>query len=237
MADLYRRQLRVRAEHVDLKRRMRLSTLVRLFQECCIAHTEELGMGRGKTLDRGFLWVIVSEHLVIDRMPLYDEEITLECRPGERMHYLFPRSLVVRDKAGNAIVRANSMWTLIDMESRQMIDPEENGIVIEGSDLPDDVRPVMTIMVPEGDGESHSYHAGYSIVDINGHVNNASYVDLATDILCQDEEDPMGQISEVMMIFRKEIPYGSDFKVIHINKDKEHYFKNDNFTLRVKFRR
>ena len=70
---------------------MRLSVLMRLFQECCIAHTEELGMGREKTLDRGFLWVINSETIEITRLPEYDEEITLLCRPGPRQSIAWGR--------------------------------------------------------------------------------------------------------------------------------------------------
>ena len=84
---------------------MRLSVLMRLFQECCIAHTEELGMGRDKTLDRGLLWVVISEMIEIQRMPVYDEEITLVCYPGKTLHYFFPRQLTVLDRNGTEIIR------------------------------------------------------------------------------------------------------------------------------------
>ena len=52
---IYRKELLLRSEHVDMYRRLRTSELFRLLQEASIRHTEELGMGRDKTLDRGVL--------------------------------------------------------------------------------------------------------------------------------------------------------------------------------------
>ena len=69
MISEYWRTLRLKTEHVDCFRALRLSVLMRLFQECCIAHTEDLGMGREKTLDRGFLWIVNAEMIRVRRMP------------------------------------------------------------------------------------------------------------------------------------------------------------------------
>lgn len=88
---LYERTLLIRSQHVTCCRRLRLSVLLGFFQEASIAHTEALGMGREKTLDRGLLWIITKQHVDIRRMPEYDEEITIRSWPGEMMHVLFPR--------------------------------------------------------------------------------------------------------------------------------------------------
>ncbi len=211
MRPVYIRKIRLRAEHVDMNRRLRPTELMRLFQQCCIAHTEELGMGRAMTLDRGLLWVVVSERIVISRMPEYDEEITLECTPGQTLHFFFPRNLVVRDASGEAIVRAKAMWALIDAKSRQMADPSEKGIVIDGSDETEDLAPVMSIRVPELT-DTIGCTATYSMADINGHMNNAAYLSIALDDMCRRGISVCGA-HEIAMTFRKEIPFGSSFSV------------------------
>ena len=88
---VYRKQLRLRNRDVNLYRRLRTSTMFEWMQEASIRHTEELGMGREMTLDRGLLWVVTLQRAEIARMPEYDECVTLESWPGETMHLLFPR--------------------------------------------------------------------------------------------------------------------------------------------------
>ena len=64
---LYERELRLRSKDVDMHRRLRTSVLFELLQEAAIAHTEALGMGREKTLDRGLLWIVTMQSAEIRR--------------------------------------------------------------------------------------------------------------------------------------------------------------------------
>ena len=88
---VYRQELLLRSKDVDMFRRLRTSELFRLLQEASIRHTEQLGMGRDKTLDKGILWVLLLQSAEIARMPEYDERIVLKSWPGRTMHLLFPR--------------------------------------------------------------------------------------------------------------------------------------------------
>ena len=99
---IYSESLRLRSKDVDMFRRLRLSRLFELLQEASIRHTEELGMGREKTLDKGILWVLLMQRAEITRMPEYDEDIVLKSWPGRTMHLLFPRYYSLETAAGNA---------------------------------------------------------------------------------------------------------------------------------------
>ena len=87
----YRKQYTLRSADVDMRRRLRLSSLFTMLQEAAIAHTTELGMGREKTLDRGLLWIVTRLSIRINRLPKYDETVVLSSWPGETMHLYFPR--------------------------------------------------------------------------------------------------------------------------------------------------
>ena len=125
-------QLRLRNKDVNLYRRLRTSRLFELMQEASIRHTEELGMGREMTLDRGLLWMVTLQRAEIARMPEYDELITLESWPGETMHLLFPRYYRVLDEKGAVLLSASALWALVDQETRRMVFPDRHGVVIEG---------------------------------------------------------------------------------------------------------
>ena len=88
---VYTKQLHLRSRDVNLYRRLRTSTLFEFLEDVSIRHTEELGVTREKTLDRGLLWMVTLLRAEIRRMPAYDEHLFLESWPGETMHLLFPR--------------------------------------------------------------------------------------------------------------------------------------------------
>lgn len=228
----YRRTLRLKAEHVDCFRRLRLSVLMRLFQECCIAHTEKLGMGRAMTLDRGFLWVINAETIEISRMPEYDEEITLLCCPGETLHFFFPRQLSVLDAESREIIRIGGLWSLIDTGSRQLIDPGEEGIVIHGENRPGDILPPLSLRDRPGSGRTPAREASYSLVDINGHVNNAGYMDLVLDTFSFEELKDL-KFKTVRCLFRKEIPAGTRFEIHWDRNGALCWFRNEYFVIEI----
>ena len=179
---IYRETLQLRSRDVDMYRRLRTSRLFELFQEASIRHTELLGMGREKTLDKGLLWIVTLQEANIARMPVYDETITLESWPGETMHLFFPRYYRVLGAAGECLITGSAMWMLIESESRKMVFPDRHGIVIEGVKTGDETALPSPVGRVEG-SYSSTFTVPYSYVDLNGHMNNTRYFDLTEDLL------------------------------------------------------
>ncbi len=167
---------------VDVRRRLRLSSLFTFLQEAAIAHTTELGMGREKTLDKGLLWIVTMQETHIARLPVYDETVTLSSWPGETMHLYFPRFFRLTDKEGNVLAESSMLWALMDRESRHIVFPEEYDIHIEAeTSLPALPPPGMPRLPALTDGGN--FAVPYSYLDLNGHMNNTRYFDLAEDIM------------------------------------------------------
>ena len=129
---VFQRKLRIRDCDVAVNRTLRPSCLFSLFQEVSIDHSELLGAGRSRTLDRGYLWVLARETVSIERMPEYGEEVLLESWPGGMMHVLFPRYYRLLDNSGKQLLSASAIWTLIDAEKRSIVFPERAGISVPG---------------------------------------------------------------------------------------------------------
>lgn len=176
----YERAFLLRSKDVDLYRRLRLSRLFELLQEAAITHTEELGMGREKTLDRGLLWVVTMQSAAIARMPEYDERIVLRSWSGETMHVFFPRYYLLRSPDGETLVRANALWMLVDRETRRMVFPDRYGIVIPGEKREDEL-PLPSAPARLPIQAERRFPVPFSYVDLNGHMNNTRYFDLMED--------------------------------------------------------
>ena len=177
---VYSQELLLRSKNVDMFRRLRTSELFRMLQEASIRHTEQLGMGRDKTLDKGILWVLLMQRAEIVRMPEYDENIVLKSWPGKTMHLLFPRYYSLETAEGEPLLKASALWSLVDEKTRKVVFPEKYGVVIEG------VSTGGEIALPGAAAKaecsfSRDFIVPYSFVDINGHMNNTRYFDLAED--------------------------------------------------------
>lgn len=177
---VYREELLLRSKDVDMFRRLRTSELFRLLQEASIRHTEELGMGRDKTLDRGILWVLLMQRAEIVRMPEYDEKIVLKSWPGKTMHLLFPRYYSLETAGGEPLVKASALWSLVDEKTRKVVFPEKYGVVIEGVVTGEEIA-MPGAVAKSACTQERDFTVPYSFVDLNGHMNNTRYFDLAED--------------------------------------------------------
>lgn len=177
---VYREELLLRSKDVDMFRRLRTSELFRLLQEASIRHTEQLGMGRDKTLDKGILWVLLMQRAEIARMPEYDERVVLKSWPGKTMHLLFPRFYSMETAEGEPLLKASALWSLVDEKTRKVVFPEKYGVVIEGAPTGEEIAMPGAVAKEDCVCE-RDFCVPYSFVDLNGHMNNTRYFDLAED--------------------------------------------------------
>ena len=217
---VYRKELRLRSKDVDMFRRLRTSTLFELLQEASIRHTEELGMGREKTLDRGLLWVLAQQSAEIRRMPVYDEELVLRSWPGATMHYFFPRFYALDTADGEPLVRASALWGLMSGEARKLVSPEPWGIVIEG-ETGEEAIPLPSAPRRLDCGGSRLFTVPYSYVDLNGHMNNTRYFDLMEDTLPDAAQGRA--LAAVSMEYAHEARLGETVELRWGQRDSEYY--------------
>ena len=205
MSGIYTESLKLRSKDVDMFRRLRTSELFRLLQEVSIRHTEELGMGRDKTLDKGILWVLLMQRAEIARMPEYDEEIVLKSWPGKTMHLLFPRYYSLETAEGETLLKASALWSLVDAKTRKVVFPERYGVEIEEVETGGEIALPGSIRKQECRFEK-PFEVPYSFVDLNGHMNNARYFDLAED--CVGAAVKGKRLKEIRTEYVNEARYG-----------------------------
>jgi acyl-ACP thioesterase len=157
----------------------------RLMQEIAGAHSALLGMGRDDLMrTRGCVWMLARAHLEVLRYPrLYD---TLHAKtwygtPG-RVTYL--RYITVSDDAGARIANIATVWVVAELASRRILLPGK--ALLPFPPAPEEAPPL-----PEP-GKVRPQKAGkpqlsertprYSDLDINGHMNNASYIAWILDL-------------------------------------------------------
>ena len=173
---------KILASEVDMYRRLRLSRLFTILQDVSLRHTDDLGMGRDKTLDRGILWVVTMQRVDVERLPVYDETVRIETWIGRIRHVMFPRFFRMTDLEGHTLLTASGFWMLIDEEKRCLLYPQRIGIAFPEENVENEPPLPSAPKSLEISGESF-YTVPFSSIDLNGHMNNARYLDLAENVM------------------------------------------------------
>ena len=185
---MYQMDARVRYSEVDETHRIKLESVLDYFQDCCTFHSEDVGGGLEFLKGQKRAWLLASWQIVIKEYPKLGEQIritTQACGSEKMFGY---RNFMIHDEAGNMVVKAYSIWSLLDMKKGRpcMVQPED--IELYGMEEPLPMEKVSRkIAVPKEGGQQQKgflvqeYH-----LDTNHHVNNGQYVRMATAYLPDD---------------------------------------------------
>lgn len=160
------------------------------FQEAAGRHAAELGVSMQDLLESGQAWVLADLRLEIERLPQWEERITVETWPSGLDGLFATREVVVWGEAGDACCRGTSAWLVIDTERRQPRRPPARLYDIEPPDRPSPLPSDREdLPVPErADGEG-LFAVRYHDLDLNRHVNNVRYLEWALETLSADVLD------------------------------------------------
>lgn len=159
--------------------RLKCSYLLGLAQEVAGEHSALLKADFAHTQ---LYWVITRQQVQITRLPASGETITLETWPMPTTRVAYPRSTIAYDQQGNELFRSISLWVLMDPESRAMVLPGKSGVLVDGT-LRGSELAVPGSLPPAKLQNTTCRTVCYTELDVNGHMNNARYLDWLDDLL------------------------------------------------------
>ena len=168
----------------DLNGAWRPGAILQSMQEAGGAHSALLGVGRNELILRNLAWVLTRIEVEMDRYPRIGDKVTMETFPTPLRRWFFPRYFVVRDEGGAEIGRAASLWVLLDLTSRRMVQPGEVAALMpDNSDLPAPLGLPAPVTEVGGTLLAEDWYPRYTDMDANVHVNTTRYIDWACDAL------------------------------------------------------
>ena len=177
---IHSKQYLIDTGYVDKNKKLRLSNLFWMFQEIAEEHAELLGIGQDKVTLNNRKWVITRHSAVINRLPSFTEKVTLHTYPGKNNPFFLYRHFFLKDEKGNILVRACSIWAVLDATTNKIL---SNPF---GMPLPEDaVEGELTIptkIEEDATTKVKDHIVEYGDIDLNGHLNNTKYIDLIQNI-------------------------------------------------------
>ncbi len=162
--------------------RLKPSAMLWLVQEMAGRHCDRLGLDWQTLAEKGLFWAIIRHRLQVTRCPKKGETIRIETWPMPTTRVAFPRNVVAFDGAGKELFRSISLWVLMDLQTRAMVLPGKSGVQVPGITLGGEL-PLPKSLAPAVLSGRQSHQVAFTDLDLNGHMNNCRYLDLAADLL------------------------------------------------------
>ena len=182
---VYRKTYTVADNATDRYHRLRPSMLLFFAQNTATSHCATLGMDWNTMAAKGMFWAVTRTKVEILRMPRHGETITVETWPMTNSRVAYPRATEMYSDSGELLVRMISIWVLMDVEKRSMILPSKSGLDFCGADRGKELKPPTGLPAFEPVSVSQRT-VRYSDLDLNGHLNNARYLDWVSDLMDSD---------------------------------------------------
>jgi acyl-ACP thioesterase len=182
-----RKETVLESSHVDFARELRMSQAFMYFQDIAAAHAGSLGAGVEKLL-RGYdsAWILMRMRAEVDRMPRLDERVVIETWPRATAP-LYERDYVIRSAGGETLIRAASIWIIMNLTTREIM--KDKIVDYDGIEI-DNTRAIegklRQMKAPNGLEPVSEKRIEYGDVDYNGHANNVKYVDYCYDTFSLD---------------------------------------------------
>lgn len=177
---MYKEEKEIASTLVDLNLECKLSALFLLFQDLATSDAEQFGAGKSNTIDKGLHWIITRFDVEIIRMPRYLEKVVAMSYPGDNNPLFFNRYFVIEDLKGNVLVKAVSVWAVIDFKNHSLVKNPFPGIIFPTMHR-DDELPTPRKLSGSADNIIYSRIISYSDIDLNSHLNNTRYIELIQD--------------------------------------------------------
>ena len=139
---------------------------------------EALDIGWAALAEKGGLWVVSRVNVKFGRMPRMGEKITMRAIPMPPIKALYPWYFVITDSEGNTIGEGDTLWNLMDANTRRiLILPELNKKIIASAGNVDK-RPLPSAAAElDSLGRRNRLTPLYTDLDINGHASHLRYID------------------------------------------------------------
>ena len=183
-------------------------------------HSDIAGYGSNDIATNKLTWILLDWKLKVLNRPKYGQTLDVHtwARVGNR--FFTYRDFEIYDENGTLCAIATSKWTLINIEEGKMERITEE--VIEKYKTEEkEVFPgekLDKLQMPEEFLSSINYTVKRKDIDINKHMHNLNYLDLAYEVLPEEVYD-LRPFDNVRIMYKKEIKYGDTVECKYTRED------------------
>ena len=196
--------------------------ILRIFEDVAAKHSDSVQNGLYDIIDNGFSWVLLEWRLKVEKRPHYGDvlQVCTWVRNSTKLYSYRDFEIYVN---GERAVCGSSKWICVDIKTLRPVKLTEE---LLGKYCPEPDKNVFG--APEFDrmkeAEEYPLSARYLVrksdIDINGHVHNLNYLDMAYEVFDIEKEPDTAAV-----LYKKEIKYGDFVNICGAEKTDGRFVK------------
>ena len=200
------------------------SALLNMLENIAGMHSNQVGYGLNNIAQTGVTWVLLNWKLRVFSRPTYGETLEIETWARKAVKFYTYRDFRVYDKNHNLVAIATSKWAFLDATTMSIarITPELLALYApEDIAVFEDEAEPNKLPIPEKEISQYHYQVARRDIDINQHMHNLYYLDLAYETLPNDIYTN-NEFNQVEIMYKKEIKLGESIKCLYSCTEQKH---------------
>ena len=224
---IFREDFKIQLKDIGKENYIKNIGILEIFENIGTHHSDIAGYGPNTIKETGVSWVLLDWKLQVIKRPQYGQNLSVHTWArtigGEIKRAYTYRDFEVYDDENNVCIIGTSKWVLININTGRITKIDED---IIGKYEPEDknvfnIDELDKIKIPDNFDNEITYKVGRKDIDINGHMHNLYYLDLAYEALPEDVYNKR-PFDNVRIQYKKEIKLGDIIKCNYNFENNEH---------------
>lgn len=217
---IYTEKFKIPLKDIGKDNKIKNRAILEVLENAACYHSDLVGYGVNNIKETKVTWILLDWKLKVINRPTYGQLLTVNTW-GKGMNKFFTyRDYEIYDNNNNLCAIATSKWALIDTEKGKMSRLTENIINAYKPEKKTvfEEKSLDKVKIPEEFSNTIKYEVIRKDIDINKHMHNLYYLDLAYEVL-PDEIYNKRPFDFVRITYKKEIKLGEKVNCKYVEQD------------------
>ena len=222
---VYKEKYRIGIEDVAHNSQATNKALLSIMEDIACAHSADVGYGVLEVETKHRAWVLLDWKIKVIKRPVYGCIIDASTWSRKIDRLCAYRDFELKDEDGEILAIGSSRWILTDTERRRPVRlTEDIAALYESEDravFEDEISEPEYSKEMSENAEEMIYNIQRRDIDINQHMHNLSYLDMAYEIL-PDNIYNNKVFNNIRIVYKKEILYGENVECYYEEQNNKH---------------
>jgi len=211
--NIYYQDKKIVFSDFDAVGRIRMSSLMRITSVMAMEDYADRGCPWAGLVDRGLMFLVAGVHIKVHGDFFENQLVTVGTYEKGVKGAACLRDYFIADENGKHVASAASSWIVCDLENRRILRPTTDRLPWQMQENPRiiDCEDYARISMPADLEFKAKREVRYSDIDVNGHVNNSIYGDIASDYLDPDIFEK--GYTDIVITYHKESSLGDTLSI------------------------
>lgn len=215
---IFKHKYTIGVEDISYNKMASNKALLAMMEDIACLHSAKAGYGVMDIDIKKRGWILLDWEIRIIKRPKYNQEIEAATWVGEMEKLTAYRYFELKNCNGEVMAVGISRWLLFDLERKRPVRLTEEIIQLYEPEIEKKVEGLECKDIGDVTLEKEEYSRIYKVlrrdIDINQHMHNLSYLDVAYEMLPEEVYQNI-KFGHIRIAFKKEIKYGEEINCIY----------------------